>query len=92
MVNGSSGVKRRQNIPQLADMFRVYAARVRPVRTAVSVPGGELPVSFRNVTRHVAHVNNNVSKIVAAGYAWLRSRSEAYNIRKPHYDAFRKMP
>ena len=28
VVNGSSGVKRRQDIPQLADMFRVYAARL----------------------------------------------------------------
>jgi hypothetical protein len=28
VVNGSSGVKRRQDIPQLADMFRVYAAWV----------------------------------------------------------------
>jgi hypothetical protein len=28
MVNGSSGVKRCQNIPRLADMFRVRAARV----------------------------------------------------------------
>src|ERR1035438_567174 len=26
--NGAGGVKRCQNIPQLADMFRVYAARV----------------------------------------------------------------
>jgi len=26
MVNGSSGVKRCQNIPQLTNMFRVYAA------------------------------------------------------------------
>jgi len=28
VVNGSSGVKRCQNIPQLANMFRVYAARI----------------------------------------------------------------
>jgi hypothetical protein len=28
VVNGSSGVKRCQNIPQLANMLRVYAARV----------------------------------------------------------------
>ena len=28
VVNGSSGVKRCQNIPQFADVFRVYAARV----------------------------------------------------------------
>jgi hypothetical protein len=28
VVNGSSGVKRCQNIPQLGNMFRVYAARV----------------------------------------------------------------
>jgi hypothetical protein len=28
MGNGGGGVKRRQNILQLANMFRVYAARV----------------------------------------------------------------
>ena len=28
VVNGSSGVERCQNIPQLANMFGVYAARV----------------------------------------------------------------
>ena len=32
MGNGSGGVKRRQNIPQLADVFRVYAARVVPFK------------------------------------------------------------
>jgi hypothetical protein len=40
MVNGSSGVKGRQNIPQLADMFWVYAARVvlfeRPFQSPVA--------------------------------------------------------
>jgi hypothetical protein len=56
VVNGSSGVKRCQNIPQLANMFRVYAARV--VQKAVSVPCGGLSVSSRTVMRHVAHVKN----------------------------------
>jgi hypothetical protein len=40
VVNGSSGVKRCQNIPQLANMFRVYAARVvlfkKPLQSLVA--------------------------------------------------------
>ena len=40
--NGAGGVKRRQNIPQLANMFRVYAARMalfkEPFQRTASLP------------------------------------------------------
>jgi len=44
--DGSGGVKRRQNIPKLADVFRVYAARVvlfrKPFQSLVAVAGCRL--------------------------------------------------
>jgi hypothetical protein len=57
MGNGRRGMERSQNIPQLGDVFPVYAARVvlfkKPFQSLVSVSTG----SFRNVMCHVSHVN-----------------------------------
>jgi hypothetical protein len=70
VVNGSSGVKRCQNIPQLANMFRLRRLG-RPVQKAVSAPCGGLSVSSRTVTCHVAHVKDN-SITLALSFAGIR--------------------
>jgi hypothetical protein len=54
--NGTGGVKRRQNIPQLANVFRVYAAWVVLFKKPFQSPVANLSVSSRTVTRHVADV------------------------------------
>ena len=55
--NGRGGVKRRQNIPQLPDMFRVYAARVVLFKEPFQPLVADCPYHNLPVTRHVSHVN-----------------------------------
>src|ERR1700735_2167026 len=64
MSNIGGGMKRRQNVLQLLDVFRAYAARVAVLKRGVSAPCGGLSLSSRAVTRHVSHVNTNASTIV----------------------------
>jgi len=56
-------VKRCQNIPQLTNMFRIYAARIvqfkKPFQTLVA----DCPYHPDTAMRHVAHVKNNVSRL-----------------------------
>jgi len=63
MGNGWGGVKRCQNIPQLTNMFRIYAARIvqfkKPFQTLVA----DCPYHPDTAMRHVAHVKNNVSRL-----------------------------
>jgi hypothetical protein len=76
MGNGWGSVKRRQNITQLADVFRVYAARVvlfkKPFQSLVA----DCPESSRTVTCHVAHVKNNSSSSPFPLLESVRARAE----------------
>jgi hypothetical protein len=70
MGDRGRGVKGRQDIPQLALMPRVHAASGRPAQTAVSTPCGVCSLSFRTVTRHVAHVKIILACQIAAPDYW----------------------
>lgn len=72
--NGSGGVKRRQNIPQLANMIRVYAARVVLFKKPFQPLVANCPYHPDTVMRHVAHVKNNISRLDVFPFLLLAKR------------------
>ena len=84
MGKRSGSVKRCQNIPQLANMLRVYAARVvlfkKPFQSLVA----DCPYHPDAGMRHVAHVKNNVSRSDVFPFAAGKREASAERWPAPH--------
>jgi hypothetical protein len=73
MGNGRGCVKRRQNIPQLADMFRVYAARVVLFKKPFQSPMADLSLHRRQALHNRSFVQSTgITRPVFSDSAMLR--------------------